>query len=107
MLSAGGMAVVDISSKLPISRPAVSRHLKLLARAGLVTEQKQGTRRIYQLQEDGVEAVRAWLEQVWGEVGARFTLVAENTQQTNHTPSNTTSARTSDTTESTELRQHD
>lgn len=80
MLAEGGMAVVDISSKLPISRPAVSRHLRLLSEAGLVTEQKLGTRRIYQLQAEGVEMVRTWLEQVWGEVGTRFRMVAENTQ---------------------------
>ena len=74
------MAVVDISSKLPISRPAVSRHLKLLSDAGLVTDTKHGTRRVYQLHAEGVEAVHAWLEQVWGDAGSRYRLVAENTQ---------------------------
>jgi DNA-binding transcriptional ArsR family regulator len=57
----------------------VSRHLRLLKAAGLVVEEAQGTRRIYQLHDDGVAAVRAYLERVWGEAAARFRLVADNT----------------------------
>ena len=64
---------------LPISRPAVSRHLRLLKEAGLVREEPVGTRRIYRLHDEGIEAVRAYLERVWGEAAARFTLVASNT----------------------------
>ena len=64
---------------LPISRPAVSRHLRLLKRAGLVVEKPSGTRRIYQLHDEGVEAVRAYMERVWGEAAARFGVVAANT----------------------------
>jgi DNA-binding transcriptional ArsR family regulator len=63
-----------------ISRPAVSRHLRLLKAAGFVAEEPQGTRRIYRLQEEGLAAVQAYLERVWGEAGARFRLVAENTE---------------------------
>jgi DNA-binding transcriptional ArsR family regulator len=64
---------------LPISRPAVSRHLRLLKEAGLVIEEPRGTRRIYRLHDEGVAAVRGYLERVWGEAAARFRLVAENT----------------------------
>jgi DNA-binding transcriptional ArsR family regulator len=73
------LSVAEIAAELPISRPAVSRHLRLLKDAGLVTEAPEGTRRIYRLQQEGVEAVRAYLEQVWGESAARFRLRAENT----------------------------
>lgn len=57
----------------------MSRHLRLLKEAGLVAEQARGTRRIYHLREQGLHAVQAYLEQVWGEAVARFRLVAENT----------------------------
>jgi DNA-binding transcriptional ArsR family regulator len=57
----------------------VSRHLRLLKSAGLVSEEARGTRRVYRLREEGLEAVRAYLEGVWGEAGARFRLMAENT----------------------------
>jgi DNA-binding transcriptional ArsR family regulator len=75
------LSVAQIAASLPISRPAVSRHLRLLKDAGLVAEAPQGTRRIYRLQAEGVEAVRAYLEQVWGESAARFRLRAENTSE--------------------------
>lgn len=66
---------------MPISRPAVSRHLRLLKDAGLVTEQAEGTRRIYRLHDEGVAALQAYLEQVWGEAAARFRLLAENSER--------------------------
>ncbi len=80
LLGAGERSVQEIADVLPISRPAVSRHLRLLKRAGLVVEKPQGTRRIYQLHDQGMEAVRAYLERVWGESAARFRLVAANTR---------------------------
>lgn len=81
LLSSGGRSVREIADDLPISRPAVSRHLRLLREAGLVDDEPRGTRRIYHLQEAGLDAVRAYIEQVWGEAAARFRLVAENTQR--------------------------
>ena len=72
-------SVQQLADALPISRPAVSRHLRLLKEAGLVADEPQGTRRIYRLHDEGVTAVQAYLLQVWGEAAARFTLVAENT----------------------------
>ena len=72
----------ELADALPISRPAVSRHLRLLKEAGLVIEEAQGTRRIYSLQAQGVDAVAEYLNEVWGDVVARFRLVAENTEPT-------------------------
>lgn len=71
-------SVQEIADVLPISRPAVSRHLRLLKHAGLVVEEARGTRRIYRLHDQGVEAVQAYLERVWGDAAARFRLLAEN-----------------------------
>jgi DNA-binding transcriptional ArsR family regulator len=79
LIASGGRSVREIADALPISRPAVSRHLRLLKDAGLVVEEPRGTRRIYRLQADGVEAVQRYLVQVWGDAAARFRLVAENT----------------------------
>lgn len=79
LLGGGERSVQEIADVLPISRPAVSRHLRLLKRAGLVIEQPRGTRRIYQLHDLGVEAVRDYVERVWGEAAVRFRLVAANT----------------------------
>jgi DNA-binding transcriptional ArsR family regulator len=76
---AEGRSVGDLASALPISRPAVSRHLRLLKTAGLVVEEPRGTRRLYRLHDKGLEAVRAYLERVWGEAAARFRIAAENT----------------------------
>ena len=80
LLGAEGLAVGEIAEAMPISRPAVSRHLRLLKDAGLVAERAEGTRRIYQLQAEGLEAVQAYVQGVWGEAANRFRLVAENTR---------------------------
>jgi DNA-binding transcriptional ArsR family regulator len=61
----GPQPVREIAARLPISRPAVSRHLRLLQDAGLVSSAPEGTRRLYRLYDEGVEAVRAYLEDVW------------------------------------------
>src|SRR5271154_6267144 len=79
LLSAGDKPVHEIAATLPISRPAVSRHLRLLKDPGLVAERAEGNRRIYHLQDEGVQAVQDYLEGVWGEAAARFRLVADNT----------------------------
>ena len=80
LLSGGDKPVGEIAAAMPISRPAVSRHLRLLKDAGLVAEHAQGTHRIYQLQEQGLHAVRNYLEGVWGDAVVRFRLLAENTE---------------------------
>jgi DNA-binding transcriptional ArsR family regulator len=79
LLAAGDKPVVEIAAALPISRPAVSRHLRLLKEAGMVAEQASGTRRIYHLREEGLHAIQAYLEGIWGNAAARFRLLAENT----------------------------
>jgi DNA-binding transcriptional ArsR family regulator len=80
-LRGGDRSVQELADALPISRPAVSRHLRLLKQAGLVTDRPEGTRRLYRLHDDGIEAVRSYLEAVWGEAAARFRLAAENTSE--------------------------
>jgi DNA-binding transcriptional ArsR family regulator len=80
-LRAGDRSVRELADALPISRPAVSRHLRLLKQAGLVTDRAEGTRRLYRLHDDGIEAVRDYLEAVWGEAVARFRLAADNTRE--------------------------
>jgi DNA-binding transcriptional ArsR family regulator len=82
LLGRGDASVGQLAAAMPISRPAVSRHLRLLKEAGLVVEEPRGTRRIYRLHGEGIEAVRAYLEQVWGDAASRFTLVAENVPRT-------------------------
>ena len=79
ILSGGDKPVQEIADAMTISRPAVSRHLRLLKDAGMVAERAEGTRRIYHLQERGLDAVREYLERIWGEAAARFRLLAENT----------------------------
>jgi DNA-binding transcriptional ArsR family regulator len=80
LLRTGDRSVQELADALPISRPAVSRHLRLLKEAGLVTDRPEGTRRLYRLHDEGIDAVREYLEQVWGESAARFRLAAENTR---------------------------
>jgi DNA-binding transcriptional ArsR family regulator len=82
LLAAGDKPVRELAAAMPISRPAVSRHLRLLKEAGLVAERAEGTLRIYHLQEQGIHAVQAYLEGVWGDAAARFRLFAENVDDT-------------------------
>ena len=72
MLGARGRSVQEIADALPISRPAVSRHLSILNKAGLVSDEQVGTRRLYRVE-------RRYLTQVWNDVATRFKLFAENT----------------------------
>lgn len=79
LLGEAPRSVAVLADQLPVSRPAVSRHLRVLKQAGFVEEVPEGTRRIYHVRDDGLTAVRAYLEGVWGEAAARLRLVAENT----------------------------
>lgn len=79
LLRDGERSVGQLAEEMPISRPAVSRHLRLLREAGLVTERAVGTRRLYALDDLGPVAVRRYLETVWGEAASRYRIVAENT----------------------------
>lgn len=78
ILSSGGRSVRQIADGLEISRPAVSRHLRVLKEAGLVTDRAEGARRLYRLEAAGVEAVRDYVARVWAEAAPRFRLAAEN-----------------------------
>lgn len=75
-------AVVDLAAALPISRPAVSQHLKVLKDAGLVAEQASGTRRVYRLNPVAVEALRDQLDAFWSRTLARFGEQAGETKGT-------------------------
>ena len=79
MLAEGDRTVGSLAAGLPISRPAVSRHLRVLKEAGLVEDRPDGTRRMYRLRQEGLDEVREFLGHVWGEVAMRFTMAAENT----------------------------
>ena len=70
-------AVGDLAAGLPVSRPAVSQHLKVLKQAGLVTDLAVGNRRIYQVDPTGVQALRSYLDNFWNRVLASFKEAAE------------------------------
>ena len=80
LLAHGDRSVRELAEGLPISRPAVSRHLRLLKQAGLVIDRPEGTKRLYRLQDSGLAAVRDYLDQLWGEAATRFSIAAENTE---------------------------
>jgi len=71
-------SVQQLADELPISRPAVSQHLRVLRDGGLVVSHAEGTRRIYQLNPDGVTALRTWLDGVWSDALTGFQKVAED-----------------------------
>jgi DNA-binding transcriptional ArsR family regulator len=70
-------AVGEIASELPVSRPAVSQHLKVLKGAGLVVDRPAGTRRIYAVDPNGIEALRAYLDQFWNKTLTAYKAVVE------------------------------
>jgi DNA-binding transcriptional ArsR family regulator len=69
--------VGELAKDLPVSRPAVSQHLKVLKEAGLVTDRQEGNRRLYQLDPAGIGALRAYLDQFWNQALAAFKEAAE------------------------------
>lgn len=71
-LAAGPLAVTDLSRDMPVTRPAVSQHLKVLKAAGLVMDSREGTRRFYRLDPKGVARLRAHLDQMWTCAMSRF-----------------------------------
>ena len=72
-------SVQQLANELPISRPAVSRHLRLLKDAGLVVDRPEGAKRIYRLDNKGADEVRSYMERMWGDAVARFRIATENT----------------------------
>ena len=76
-LKSGPKAVGALARGMPVSRPAVSQHLKVLKEAGLVADRPQGTRRVYYIDPDGLGALRKWLDQFWDEALAAFAAEVE------------------------------
>jgi DNA-binding transcriptional ArsR family regulator len=79
-LRAGPRAVGEIAADMPVSRPAVSQHLKVLKEAGLVADQAEGTRRVYYIDPNGLGALRSWLDQFWETALDAFKAEAEKPQ---------------------------
>ena len=72
LLRGGERPVGQLAAALPVSRPAVSQHLRVLREAGLVTERREGTRRLYRVDPEGLAALRTYLERYWSDVLAAF-----------------------------------
>jgi DNA-binding transcriptional ArsR family regulator len=77
----GPRAVGELAAELPVSRPAVSQHLRVLKEAGLVTERRNGTRRLYRLEPSGLEELRAYFEQFWDDALEAFKDAAERREE--------------------------
>jgi DNA-binding transcriptional ArsR family regulator len=77
LLQSGPRSVGDLADHLPVSRPAVSQHLRILEDARLVTHRKNGTRHLYELDAAGVVVLRDWVDAFWNEALARFKAAAE------------------------------
>jgi DNA-binding transcriptional ArsR family regulator len=71
-LKRGPLSVGELASGLPVSRPAVSQHLRVLKDAGLVVDRKEGTRRVYRIDPNGLAGIRAYFDSFWGEALERF-----------------------------------
>ena len=76
-LARRAMAVGDLAKGLPVSRPAVSQHLKVLKDAGLVAEERDGARHVYRVDARGIEAMRSYLDRFWDRALAAFKDAAE------------------------------
>ena len=77
LLLDGPQPVGELAARLPVSRPAVSQHLRVLREAGLVADRKEGTRRLYELAPEGLTELRDWVDTFWSEALARFKAEAE------------------------------
>jgi DNA-binding transcriptional ArsR family regulator len=75
------MAVGELADRLPVSRPAVSQHLKVLKEAGLVRDRAVGTRRIYAIDPAGLGPLRAWLDKFWDKALAAYAETAEREEK--------------------------
>ncbi|HXG75627.1 MAG TPA: metalloregulator ArsR/SmtB family transcription factor [Gaiellaceae bacterium] len=82
LLRDGPRSVGELAQQLPVSRPAVSQHLRVLEEAGLVTHRRQGTRHLYELDTTGVAALRDWIDGFWTVALARFQAAAETRGET-------------------------
>src|SRR6266498_3682677 len=80
----GPKAVGELASGLPVSRPAVSQHLRVLKEAGLVSERREGTKRIYRLDPDGLDEVRAYFDRFWTTALSSFEAAVERNGEEQH-----------------------
>ena len=81
VLRTGPRAVSELANGLPVSRPEVSQHLRVLKQAGLVTERQTGTRRLYRLDPDGLAELRAALDDFWSDALAAFAQAADQEEE--------------------------
>lgn len=79
-LRRGDAAVGEIAAELPVTRPAVSQHLRVLEGAGLVAHEKRGTRHIYRVELDGLGELRAYIDRIWDEALSRFKAEVERAE---------------------------
>jgi DNA-binding transcriptional ArsR family regulator len=80
-LADGPLPVGRLAERLPVTRPAVSQHLKVLREAGLVAERAEGTRRVYRLDPTGLAAIRTWLDRFWDRALSDFKTVVEQPEE--------------------------
>ena len=80
-LREGPRAVGELARELPVSRPAVSQHLRVLKEAGLVSERKNGTRRLYRIEPDAVAQLRAYFDEFWAQALDAFKAAAESDER--------------------------
>lgn len=81
LLAKRSMSVQEVADAFSISRPAISKHLKILSDAELIECHSEGTRNIYRLKQKGFDAIRSDLDSLWSHALARFKLLAENSSQ--------------------------
>ena len=77
----GPLAVGELAQGLPVTRPAVSQHLRVLKEAGLVSDRREGTRRLYHVDPDGLAELRAYFESFWTQALAAFKQAAESRKE--------------------------
>jgi DNA-binding transcriptional ArsR family regulator len=77
----GPLSVGDVAARLPVSRPAVSQHLRVLKEAGLVSDQRAGTRRLYRVEPDGIAELRDYLDEFWDHALAAFKQAVEQEEE--------------------------
>jgi DNA-binding transcriptional ArsR family regulator len=80
-LARGPKPVGELAKAVPVSRPAVSQHLRVLKSAGLVSDRPEGTRRVYRIDPEGIVALRAYFEDFWNQALANFRAEAEATER--------------------------
>jgi len=78
LATSGPLSVGELADRMPVSRPAVSQHLRVLGDSGLVSHAPLGTRNIYRLDDRGAEALRGWLDEFWSIALTRFAEAAEH-----------------------------